>query len=159
VVTTHTVADADAIAAECPSVKAVTPSVGAAGAQVIGGNVNWKPNEVQGVGVDYPIVRNWQMAAGEVFTERDVSGAGKVCVIGYALATRLFPGADPVGQQVRVKNLPFIVVGVLERKGANMFGQDQDDILVTPYTTVKKRLQGSAFSNVNAILVSARSGE
>src|SRR5262245_55019289 len=139
-VTSLTDADADAIAVECPSVRAVTPSVGAAGAQVIGGNVNWKPNEVQGVGPDYPIVRNWNMAAGEFFSERDVSAAAKVCVIGHGLATRLFPGQDPIGQQVRVKNIPFTVVGVLEKKGANMFGQDQDDILLMPHTTVKKRI-------------------
>jgi putative ABC transport system permease protein len=151
-----TAADAAAIAAECPSVRAVSPVVGASG-QVIGGNVNWKPGELRGVGPDYLAVRNWTIAQGEFFTERDVAGATKVCVIGHTIAVKLFPGIDPVGQQVRVKNIPFTVIGVLSKKGANMVGQDQDDILVMPWTTVRKRLQGSNFANVDVVLVSARS--
>jgi putative ABC transport system permease protein len=154
-VTTLTEADAQAIATECPAVKAVSPFIMTSG-QVIGGNVNWKPDEMVGVGPDYPLVRNWPMASGEFFTERDVVGANKVCVIGYTLVTRLFPDTDPVGQQIRVKNIPFTVVGVLARKGANLVGQDQDNILLMPYTTVRKRLQTSAFSNVDLIIVSAR---
>ena len=93
-----TAADADAIAKECPSVKAVSPIVGTS-AQVIGGNVHWKPNDMQGVGPDYPIVRNWPLSAGQFFGERDVAGATKVCVIGYTLQVRLFGGADAIGQQ------------------------------------------------------------
>jgi putative ABC transport system permease protein len=148
--------DATAIALECPAVKAVSPLVGTSG-QVIGGNVNWKPNEMLGVGPDYLMVRNWPMAQGEFFSDRDISGAAKVCVIGYTLVTRLFPGEDPIGQQIRVKNIPFRVIGVLSRKGANLVGQDQDDILLMPYTTVQKRMQGSTFSNIGVIFVSARS--
>jgi putative ABC transport system permease protein len=148
--------DCDAIAAECPSVKAVSPILPTS-AQVIGGNVNWKPNDMAGVGPDYPVVRNWPMAAGEFFGERDVAGATKVCVIGHTLMTRLFPGVDPIGQQLRVKNVPFRVVGVLSKKGANLVGQDQDDILLMPYTTVQKRLLNSTFLGVGAILVSASS--
>jgi putative ABC transport system permease protein len=110
-----------------------------------------------GVGPDYPVVRNWPMVSGQFLTERDVLAATKVCVIGQTLVTQLFPGTDPVGQQVRVKNIPFTVIGVLARKGANLVGQDQDNILLMPYTTVRKRLQTSAFSNVDVILVSARS--
>jgi putative ABC transport system permease protein len=155
-VPTLTAADATAIARECPAVKAVSPVVSASG-QVIGGNVNWKPAEMSGVGPDYLIVRNWGLAHGEFFSERDLTGAAKVCVIGQTLVTRLFPGTDPIGEQVRVKNIPFRVVGVLSRKGANLVGQDQDDILLMPYTTVQKRLQGSTFVNVGLILVSARS--
>jgi putative ABC transport system permease protein len=112
-----------------------------------------------GVGPDYPVVRNWALAYGEFISERDVSGAAKVCVIGHTLVTRLFPATEPIGQQVRVKNIPFRVIGVLSRKGANLVGQDQDDILLMPYTTVRKRLEGSAFSNVGFILVSGRSEE
>jgi putative ABC transport system permease protein len=156
VLPTLTPADATAIATDCPAVLAVSPLVGAAG-QVIGGNVNWKPAQMFGVGADYPIVRNWPIADGEFFTERDISAASKVCVIGHTLATRLFPGTSAVGQPIRVKNIPFRVVGVLARKGANLMGQDQDDILVMPYTTAKKRLQGSPFPNVDVIFVSARS--
>src|SRR4029077_801760 len=106
---------------------------------------------------DYPVVRNWPLAAGEFFGERDVAGATKVCVIGHTLVARLFPGVDPIGQQLRVKNVPFVVVGVLAKKGANLVGQDQDDILLMPYTTVQKRLESSTFRGVGAILVSASS--
>jgi putative ABC transport system permease protein len=155
-VTTLTAADAQAIADECPAVLAVSPFVGTSG-QVIGGNVNWQPDQMLGVGPDYPVVRNWPLAAGEFFTENDISGANKVCVIGHTLVTQLFPDVDPIGQQVRVKNIPFRVIGVLERKGANLVGQDQDNILLMPYTTVRKRLQSSAFSNIDLIFVSARS--
>ncbi len=154
---TLTDADSYAIASECPSVRAVTPIVGAGG-QVIGGNVNWNPKEMIGVGPDYTVVRNWPLEAGEFFTEREVSAASKVCVIGTTVALQLFGGeAEAIGQQIRVKNIPMRVVGVLEKKGANMVGQDQDDILLMPYTTARKRLQGSVFSNVAVILVSARS--
>jgi putative ABC transport system permease protein len=151
-----TAKDADAIARECPTVKAVSPVIGTSG-QVIGGNVNWKPNEISGVGPDYLVVRSWDLARGEFFTERDMNGAAKVCVIGQTLVARLFPGTDPIGEQVRVKNIPFRVVGVLSRKGADLVGRDQDDILLMPFTTVQKRLQGSTFVNVGLILVSARS--
>jgi putative ABC transport system permease protein len=147
--------DVAAIAGECPSVKAVSPTLRTSG-QVIGGNVNWQPTEMSGVGPDYLIVRNWPLADGEFFSEREVSAAAKVCVIGHTLRVRLFPGADPIGQELRVKNIPFRVVGVLSRKGANLVGQDQDDLLLMPYTTVQKRLQGAAIVNVGAILVSAR---
>src|SRR5262249_42541402 len=99
----------------------------------------------------------WPMDAGEFFTERDILGAAKVCVIGRTLVTNLFPDADPIGQSIRVKNIPFRVIGVLSRKGANLVGQDQDDILLMPYTTARKRLQASMFSNVDFLMVSARS--
>jgi putative ABC transport system permease protein len=155
-VTTLTEDDCKAIADECPSVLAVSPFIGTSG-QVIGGNVNWKPDQMLGVGPDYVIVRNWPMASGEFFTERDIVGNHKVCVLGQTVANQLFPGADPVGQQVRVKNIPFTVSGVLSRKGANLVGQDQDNILLMPYTTVRKRLQNSAFSNVDVVFASARS--
>jgi putative ABC transport system permease protein len=155
-VATLTEADAQAIADECPSVLAISPFIGTSG-QVIGGNVNWKPDQMLGVGPDYVVVRNWPMASGEFFTERDVAGAAKVCVLGHTVAAQLFPGLDPIGQQVRVKNIPFTVTGVLTRKGGNLVGQDQDNILLMPYTTVRKRLQNSAFANVDVVFVSARS--
>jgi putative ABC transport system permease protein len=148
--------DAKAIAEECPSVLAASPMVGAGG-QVVAGGVNWKPNAVQGVGPDYVIIRNHQVASGAFFTDRDVSGASKVCVIGRTIARKLFPGQDPLGEQVRIKNIPFTVVGVLEPKGSDLGGQDQDDIVLMPYTTARKRLQGSQFQNVDLIFLSARS--
>jgi putative ABC transport system permease protein len=155
-VQTLTPEDAKAIAEECPAVRATCPVVGAAG-QVIGGNINWKPDNMQGVGPDFLIVRNWTMAAGDFFTDRDVAAANKVCVIGVTLERKLFPGQDPIGQQIRISNIPFRIVGVLNEKGADLGGRDQDDILLMPYTTARKRLQGSQFSNVDVILLSARS--
>jgi putative ABC transport system permease protein len=155
-VTTLTEADAHAIASECPSVLAASPFIGASG-QVIGGNLNWQPDQMLGVGPDYPLVRSSPLASGEFFTQREIAGASKVCVLGVTVARQLFPDSDPVGQQVRVKNLPFTVIGVLARKGANLVGQDQDNILLMPYTTVRKRLQNSAFANIDLVFVSAKS--
>jgi len=158
VVMTLTKEDIDAIGAECPSVRAVTPLIGTTG-QVIGGNINWNPKEMLGVGPDYVIVRSWPMEAGEFFSERDVASAAKVCVIGQTVANQLFPDENPINQTLRVKNIPLRVVGVLSKKGANLVGQDQDDIVLMPYTTVRKRLDGSPFANVGYALVSAKSEE
>jgi putative ABC transport system permease protein len=152
---TLTAKDSDAIAKECPAVLASSPLVGASG-QLIYGNSNWKPRDMFGVGPDYLVVRNWPVQAGGFFTQREITSAAKVCVIGQTVANKLFQTTNPLGQVIRVKNIPCRVVGVLERKGANMIGDDQDDIIVLPYTTVRKRLQGSSFDNVNAIMVSAR---
>jgi putative ABC transport system permease protein len=153
---TLTARDSDAIAKECPSVLASSPIVGTTG-QVIFGSSNFSPQQLHGVDSDYLIVRNWPIRSGEFFTERDVHTSSKVCVIGYTLVGKLFQTTDPVGQTVRIKNIPFRVIGVLAPKGANMVGDDQDSIVLMPLTTVRKRLQGSEFDNVNAILASARS--
>ncbi|MFO0871213.1 MAG: ABC transporter permease, partial [Pirellulales bacterium] len=153
---TLTAADSDAIADDCPSVLASSPLVGASG-QVIYGNANWSPRELWGVGTNFLLVRNWPLQYGEFFTDRDVHSAAKVCVVGRTVVARLFQTSDPVGQTIRIKNIPFRVIGVLEKKGANMVGDDQDNLILMPYTTVRKRLQGSEFDNVHAIMVSARS--
>jgi putative ABC transport system permease protein len=150
--------DADAIREDCPSVLASSAVVWT-GTQVIYGNVNWSPNESIGVGEDYLTVRNWQLRRGDFFTQREVDTAAKVCVIGQTLVAKLFQTTNPIGQTIRVKNIPFSVIGVLEPKGANMVGQDQDNILLMPHSTVRKRLHGSSFNSVNAIMVSARSSE
>ena len=155
-VTTLTEADAQAIAAECPAVLAVSPLIVASG-QVIGGNVNWQPDQMLGVEPGLPACVQLVHGRGEFFTEHDITGATKVCVIGQTLVLNLFPDTEPIGQQVRVKNIPFSVIGVLKRKGANLGGQDQDNILLMPYTTVRKRLETSAFTNVDIVFVSARS--
>ncbi len=126
-------------------------------AQVIYGSSNYSPRQLHGVNSDYLVVRNWPLHSGEFFSERDVHAANKVCVIGHTLVGKLFQTTDPVGQSVRIKNIPFRVIGVLASKGANMVGEDQDSIILMPLTTVRKRLQGSEFDNVNAILASARS--
>jgi putative ABC transport system permease protein len=124
---------------------------------VIYGNSNASPREISGVGSDHLIVRNWNLRSGGFFTDRDISSAAKVCIIGHTLVAKLFQTANPVGETVRIKNIPFRVIGVLERKGANMVGEDQDNVVLVPYTTVRKRLFGSEFDNVNVILASARS--
>ena len=155
-IVTVTARDSKAIETDCPSVLAATPVVGAAG-QVIYGSSNFSPREIMGVSEDYPVVRNWPVRKGAFFSDRDISSSNKVCVIGYTLVAKLFQTVNPIGETIRIKNIPFRVVGVLEKKGANMVGQDQDNLVLLPYTTVRKRLQGSEFDNVNAIMVSARS--
>lgn len=153
-----TAEDAEAIASECGSVLAASPLVGTGG-QLIYGNSNWSPKEMFGVGVDYLTVRAWNLEYGGFFTEREVTTAAKVCVIGRSVVRKLFQTTNPLGQTIRVRNIPFRVIGVLEEKGAGMTGEDQDDIVLLPYTTVQKRLSGSLFRNVHAIVVSARSKE
>jgi putative ABC transport system permease protein len=153
---TLTAHDSGAIGSECPSVLAASPFVWTNG-QVIYGNVNWDPDEMLGVGPDYLTVLNWQLRSGNFFTRREINAAEKVCVIGQTLVAKLFQTTNPIGQAIRVKNTPFQVIGVLEAKGANLVGQDQDNILLMPFTTVRKRLQGSNFNSVDAIMVSARS--
>jgi putative ABC transport system permease protein len=121
------------------------------------GNSNWTPKEMVGVGSDYLTVRNWQIRLGDFFTDRDISNANKVCVIGQTVVKKLFQTSNPIGESIRINKIPFEVVGVLQAKGANMVGDDQDNIILLPYTTVRKRLQRSNFNNVDIILASARS--
>jgi putative ABC transport system permease protein len=155
---TLSAADADAISEECSAVLAASPVVWTR-AQVIAGNVNWSPDEALGVGQQYLTVRNWQLRRGDFFSEQEIASAAKLCVIGQTLVAKLFQTTNPIGKSLRVKNIPFRVVGVLEAKGANMVGQDQDNVLLMPYTTVQRRLQGSSFNTVGAIMISARSGD
>jgi putative ABC transport system permease protein len=147
--------DSDAIGKDCPSVLASSPIIGTTG-QVIFGSSNYSPRQIHGVNSDYLVVRNWPMEKGVFFSERDVHSANKVCVIGHTLVGKLFQTSDPLGEMVRVKNIPFRVIGVLAPKGSNMVGEDQDSIMLMPVTTVRKRLEGSEFDNVGAILASAR---
>jgi putative ABC transport system permease protein len=151
-----TPADAEAIAAECSTALAASPVVYANG-QVVAGNQNWSPSQILGVDANYPAVRNWQMAVGDFFAPTDVHGAAKVCVIGKTVAQSLFQTSDCVGATVRIKSIPFVIIGVLEAKGANLFGQDQDDVVLMPCTTVSKRIYGFPFNNVHQIFVLARS--
>ncbi len=153
---TLTAEDSDAITRECPSVLTASPIVGAGG-QVIYGNNNWNPKEMVGVGTDYLVVRNWELRHGGFFAERDIASAAKVCVIGRTLVAKLFQTTNPLGETIRINNIPLQVIGVLEEKGANIVGDDQDDIVMMPYTTVRKRIYGSNFANVHIILASARS--
>ncbi len=148
--------DSLAISQECPHVLASSPVVGAGG-QVVYGNANWLPREMMGVGVDFLIVRNWPVRYGGFFSDRDILGAAKVCVVGHTIVARLFQTIDPLGETIRIGNIPFRIIGVLEEKGANLVGEDQDNIVLLPYTTVRKRLQGSSFDDVNVIMASALS--
>ena len=149
--TTLTEEDAIAIARECPAVEYVSPGT-RAGGQIIAGNLNWSA-VIEGVGASYLDIRKWKLASGEFFNDQDVKAASKVCVIGKTIADNLFPDMDPIGQNVRIRNVPVRVIGVLSEKGQNSMGQDQDDIVLAPYTTVLKRL--SRFPFLRQILVSA----
>ncbi|HZE97249.1 MAG TPA: ABC transporter permease [Planctomycetota bacterium] len=148
--------DAAAIAKEVPSVAAVTPVVRTRGQQLIYNNQNWVPGSLMGCSTSFSDVRDWEIEAGAFFTEQDVFSATKVCVLGKTVSDNLFQGEDPVDKVIRVKNMPFKVVGVLSRKGTNAMGSDQDDLLLAPWTTVKRVLQGSAFNNVDQLLVTAQ---
>jgi putative ABC transport system permease protein len=147
--------DAVALVRHCPSVLAASPIVMGVG-QVIYGNSNWAPNELLGVNDTYLTIRNWPLSRGGFFSDRDVNASAKVCVIGQTLVEKLFQTSNPIGQTIRIKRVPFVVIGVLERKGASLVGQDQDNVVMAPYTTVKKRLSGSTFNNVDFIVASAR---
>src|ERR1044071_1288567 len=137
---TLTVDDLQAIKREVPSVSMVTPNVNAR-SQLVAGNENWNTS-VTGVSEEYPEIRKWPVATGSFFTDADVRTAARVIVIGQTLADNLYPGADPIGQDLRVMNLPFRVVGVMARKGQDPQGRDQDDVAFAPYTTVQKKLLG-----------------
>ncbi len=146
---TLTPGDADEIARQCPAIMAVAPMVQVHG-QVVRGNRNWIPMAIYGSTPSYLIVRDWKsMDEGDMFTERDVAGANKVCVIGATLARELFENESPIGKDIRVLNVSLRVVGVLARKGASMLGFDQDDFLVAPWTTVKYRISGTSAGGSN----------
>jgi putative ABC transport system permease protein len=132
--------DVAAVKAECPSVAYVSPMSRAAG-QVVYGNLNWGTS-VQGVGVEWPFIRSWNNSDGTFFGDSEVRAASKVCVLGSTVATSLFGDQSPIGAAVRIKNFPFRVIGVLESKGGSTLGQDQDDTVVAPYTTVMRLLKG-----------------
>jgi ABC-type antimicrobial peptide transport system permease subunit len=150
--------DAIAIQRDCPSAAAVSVVVRAR-AQIVYEAVNWAPATVQGCDPAFLDVRQWPIAEGEGFTDQDMKTAAQVCLLGQTVVDNLFQDESPIGKRIRVKGLPFRVVGVLEKKGANTFGSDQDDALLLPWTTCKKKLQGSSFNNVDQILVSATAPE
>ena len=153
---TLTPMDAEAIAKECPAVRATAPVVRAR-TQVIYGNRNWVPVYIFGTTPAYLEVREWPLASGDIFTEADVRNASKVCLVGQTIVRELFQGESPLGKEIRVNNVAFKVIGVLTSKGANMFGIDQDDIILAPWTTIKYRVTGSAMADANQSATSTSS--
>jgi ABC-type antimicrobial peptide transport system permease subunit len=147
-VTTLTPQDCEAILRECSAIGGAAPIVRAR-TQVVYGNRNWVPSEMDGTTPAFMEVRGWTIAEGESFTARDVLNANKVCLVGQTLVRELFQGESPLGKEIRVNNVAFRVVGVLGAKGANMVGMDQDDILLAPWTTIKYRVTGSTLATAN----------
>jgi len=142
-VPTLTVDDAEAILSEVPSVNYVAPNLSGV-AQVVYGNQNWSTS-ITGTTPEMLEIRNWSIASGRSFTKQDVDGATKVCLLGMTVMENLFGGIDPIGQIVRIKNIPFAVIGVLNHKGQTSHGHDQDDTVIVPLLTAQKRLFGMQF--------------
>jgi len=151
---------ARAIAREVSAVQSVAPVRRGSG-QVIVGNQNWS-SVIQGTTPDLEETRQWGVTSGRWFTQEEMEGATKVVLLGQTVVANLFPGSDPVGQVIRVRETPMTVIGVLERKGQSSWGQDQDDTVVIPLTTAKKRVLGPSHpraDSVNVITVRVREGE
>jgi putative ABC transport system permease protein len=152
---TLTAQDADAILKESTYVKAVTPII-RSGAQIVYKDKNWSTS-VWGTSPSYTEIRSWDLEEGNFFIDTDIRSATRVCVIGKTLSKELFENDEPIGQVIRVKNMPFKVIGVLKKKGSGTWGQDQDDILLMPWTTVRRVIQNSTFSDVNQLMISLNS--
>ena len=150
---TLTVADATAIGQQVPLMVRISPGVGAS-AQLVYGNQNWYTH-VRGVAPSYFQIRRWPVQEGGVFTQHDVDSAADVCVIGLTVVENLFGDENPLGKTIRVQSLPFRIIGVLAPKGQSPFGQDEDDTIIIPYTTVQKKIAGISW--VNFVMGSASS--
>jgi putative ABC transport system permease protein len=148
-------ADVKAIHNECPAIAYATPSVRTV-TQVVYANQNWATT-VEGTGIEYPMIRDWQLGSGNWFTEQDVDAAGKVAVLGETVADMLFGSMDPIGQVIQIKNMPFKVIGILTPKGHSTTGNDQDDVIFIPYTTAQKKVIG--ITHIYSILASAASND
>jgi putative ABC transport system permease protein len=152
---TMMVDDALAIGREIPGVITVSPEVRDR-QQIQANGANWN-TQILGEGPDYLDIRQWPLADGAMFTDQDVRGTTKVCVIGKTIVTQLFPGDDPVGQTLRIRDIPFKVLGVLSPKGLSVMGSDQDDVVIIPYTSEMKRV--SKRTNLSSISVQSASPE
>jgi putative ABC transport system permease protein len=151
--------DAIALPREIPAIEVAAPQLRGSG-QIVAGNSNWS-TQILGVTPDYLVAREWNVASGKPFSPTDVDSAAKVVLIGQTVAASLFGEADPVGETIRVRNVPHEVVGLLARKGQSMMGQDQDDVVLIPITTARKRVLGGAqvrSRNVASIMVKVREG-
>lgn len=149
-------ADAKAILEKCDAVQYISPSVNSR-AQVIYQNKNWNTS-IYGTGDKYPLIRNWELEDGEFFSEQQVKSAQKVCVLGSEVNKNLFEGAEAIGQIIRIKRIPFRVIGVLKSRGESGGWFNQDDVIVMPYTTAQRRLVGRT-DRIQSIDVSAVSAE
>jgi putative ABC transport system permease protein len=150
------VEDLAAIRKEVPDIQYIAPGVNLR-AQVIAGNQNWS-TRLEGTDVDFPLIRQWNVRYGVFFSPQDVSSASRVAVLGKTVSDQLFgPDVDPTGQIIRIRNQPFKVIGVMDTKGQAAMGNDQDDTIFAPYTTVQKRLQGQ--QNIQNITISAASAD
>ncbi|MGO8689930.1 MAG: ABC transporter permease [Thermoguttaceae bacterium] len=142
-VMTLTPDDSDEIARQCPAVSDTAPIVRAR-AQVLYGNKNWIPNSLLGTTPSYLAVRDWEdFSEGDIFSDADVRNWNRVCLVGETIKRELFLGESPVGKEIRIQNVTFKIIGVLSRKGANMMGMDQDDIVIAPWTTIKYRVSAT----------------
>ncbi|HEX3177490.1 MAG TPA: ABC transporter permease [Methylomirabilota bacterium] len=152
--------DALAIAREIPSIQAVAPA-SRGNAQVVYGNLNWSTT-ITGVTADFFEARDWPLDAGRPIVREDMDGATKVALVGQTAALNLFGESDPLGEIIRIKKVPFTVVGVLSRKGQTTWGQDQDDVILIPLSTAKKKVLGASQANsrsVHAISIKVQTGE
>jgi ABC-type lipoprotein export system ATPase subunit/ABC-type antimicrobial peptide transport system permease subunit len=156
-ITTLTPDDTTEILRQCPGIIDVAPIVRAR-SQVVYGNKNWVPFSIYGTTPSYLDVRDWrEMDEGNMFLDQDVRAASKVCVVGQTIVRELFNGEPALGKEIRIQNVGFKIVGVLSRKGANMMGMDQDDIVLAPWTTIKYRVSNSTLTNVNQSAATAAS--
>ena len=155
---TLTLGDAVAIQKECPSVLYVAPVLSGV-AQVVYGNQNWSTG-ITGTTMNMLYVRDWPLSDGRLFTEEEVRRAAKVCLLGQTVVDNLFGSINPVGQIIRIKKIPFTVIGILEAKGQDPGGHDQDDTIYVPVTTAQKQLFGTQFPGmIRTIMVKAKSTE
>jgi len=152
---TLTVEDANSIKKEVGNVVAVSPEVRDR-EQILANGLNWN-TQVQGEAPDYSQIRDWDVSSGGMFTDGDVRSLAKVAVVGQTVVDQLFPNVDPIGETMIIRNIPFKIVGVLAPKGFNLFGQDQDDVVLIPYTSHMRRITKRIF--INSIMVQAASKE
>lgn len=153
-----TLEDADKIKNEATLVSGVSPLV-RSGGQVIGGIGNWY-TQIQGVSADYLKIRAWTLKSGEFFTDKDIKSRAKVCILGAEIVENLYPNEDPVGKQIRIKNVPFKIIGILKSKGQSSSGTSNDDIILAPSKTVLDRLSGGRFiSSIQASAISSEKNE
>ena len=151
-------ADADAIKNECSSVSTAAPILNG-GAQIVYGNQNWA-TVVYGTDESMVVVRDWTLATGRNFNDQEIRSAAKVCILGQTIVDNLFGNDDPLNKAIRIKKVPFTVIGVLESKGQSMMGQDQDDVIYVPVTAAQRNLFGRTFpGTVRSIMVKAKSNE